>query len=89
MITGASEYPALWGALLVLNWPVYTLIYRQVFSDKRDLKASVLAALKPSIFWKGEESWSAGKFILYFLVCGLAVWFEYEILCAIVSSALS
>jgi len=83
-MTAATDYPALWGALLVLNWPVYVLIYRNVFSDTRDLKLSLLAAMKSPFFWKDGEPWSAGKLMSFFLICGLIVMFEYAVLGALV-----
>ena len=83
MLIGPSEYPALWGALLVLNWPVYVLLYRDVFSSTRDLKMSLLALMKSPFFWKGGEPWSAGKLLSYFLICGLIVMFEYAVLGAL------
>jgi hypothetical protein len=89
MMTAPTEYPALWGALLVLNWPVYVLLYRQVFSNTRDLKLSLLAAMKSPFFWKDGEPWSAGKVFSFFLICGLIVMFEYAILSAVVSLALA
>jgi hypothetical protein len=85
MFAGPADYPELWGALLVLNWPVYTFVYRQVFTDDRDVKRSVLAALKPCLFWKEGESWSAGKALSFLLICGLIVSFEYSVLGALVS----
>ena len=88
-MTGGTEYPALWGALLVLNWPVYAFVYRQVFSDGQDVRRSILAALKPALFWKHGEPWSAGKAFSFFLICGLIVAFEYAVLSAIVSMAVA
>ena len=88
-MTGVAEYPALWGALLVLNWPVYAFVYRQVFSGGNDVRRSALAALKPALFWRDGEPWSAGKAFSFFLICGLIVAFEYALLSAIVSKAVA
>jgi hypothetical protein len=89
MPTAATEYPALWGALLVLNWPVYGLVYRQIFTDQRDLRAAVHAAFKFPIFWREGEPWSAGKAVSFLLVCGLIVAFEYAVLNTVVSRVLA
>jgi hypothetical protein len=91
MLGGDPEYPAIWGALLILNWPVYAFVYRQIFLDRQDLKQCVRAALKPSLFWKwgSSEPWSAGKATFFFLACGVIVWFEYAVLCRLVSKVLS
>ena len=89
MPTAATEYPALWGALLVLNWPVYGFVYRQIFTDKRDLKAAVHASFKYPLFWKDGEMWSAGKAVSFVLICGLIVAFEYAMLNTIVSMVLA
>jgi hypothetical protein len=85
MLIGPTEYPALLGALLVLNWPVYVVLYRQAFTNTRDLKLSFLAAMKTPFFWKDGEPWSAGKLLSFFLVCGLIVMFEYAILGAVLA----
>ncbi len=68
MLGGDPEYPAIWGALLILNWPVYAFVYRQIFLDRQDLKQCVRAALKPSLFWKwgSSEPWSAGVRYIFF-----------------------
>jgi hypothetical protein len=89
MPTAATEYPALWGALLVLNWPVYGFVYRQIFTDKRDLRAAVHAAFKFPLFWREGEPWSAGKAVSFLLICGLIVAFEYAVLNTIVSVVLA
>jgi hypothetical protein len=89
MFNASTEFPALWGALLVLNWPVYAFVYRQIFSSRRDVKLSVLAALKPSVFWKDSEPWSAGKAFSFLLICGLIVAFEYALLSALLSQVLT
>ena len=91
MLTAATEYPALWGALLVLNSPVYAFVYRQLFVDGKDIKRSVLAALKPAPFWnwRTSEPWSAGKAFSFFLICGLIVSFEYAVLCAVLQMMLA
>ena len=89
MLTAATEFPALWGALLVLNWPVYGFVYRQTFTDKRDLRMAVHAAFKFPLFWREGEPWSAGKAVSFLLICGLIVSFEYAVLSTIVSMVLA
>ena len=90
-MTAATEYPALWGALLVLNWPVYAFVWRQMFVDSTDVKSSILAALKPALFWNwhSSEPWSAGKVFAFIIICGLIVTFEYAMLSALVTLALA
>jgi hypothetical protein len=88
MPTAATEYPVLWGALLVLNWPVYGFVYRQIFTDHRDLKAAIYASLKYPHFWREGEMWSAGKLASFILICGLIISFEYAVLNTIVSMVL-
>jgi hypothetical protein len=58
---------------------------RQIFTDKRDLRAAVHASFKYPLFWKEGEMWSAGKAISFVLICGLIVAFEYAILNTVVS----
>jgi hypothetical protein len=91
MMNAATEYPALWGALLVLNWPVYAFVWRQIFVGATDVKRSILAALKPAPFWnwRSEEPWSAGKMFSFLFICGLIISFEYAVLCTLVSMALA
>ena len=89
MFTVTTEYPAVWGALLVLNWPVYVLLHRHLFADKQDLKLSLLAALKSPLFWKDGDAWTAGRGLSYFLICGLVISFEYVVICAVISRVLA
>ncbi len=86
-----SHYPVLWSALLVLNWPLYAFIWRQLFVDRSDVKRSILAALKPSLFWNWhtEEPRSAAKVFGFIIVCGLIVSFEYAALVALISMAVA
>ena len=89
MPIAATEYPALWGALIVLNWPVYGFVYRQIFTDKRDFKAAVHAAFKSPIFWREGDPWSAGKAGSFILICGLIVAFEYAVLNTVIAMVLA
>jgi len=89
MFSAPTEFPALWGALVVLNWPVYAFVYRQIFSGRRDAKLSLFAALKSPLFWKDSEPWSAGKAFSFLLICGLIVAFEYALLSALLSQVLT
>jgi hypothetical protein len=88
-MTDTAHYPALWGALLVLNWPIYAFVWRQMFVDGSDVKRSILAALKPALFWKWrtEEPWSAGKVFGFIIICGLIISFEYAVLVGVISMA--
>ena len=53
----STKYPALLGALLVLNWPLYVVFARLMFRDKADLKLSILSALKPPILIAFRDWW--------------------------------
>jgi hypothetical protein len=86
----APDYPAVLGALIVLNWPVYILIGRIAFKDTADLKESLWYLLMPDIvslirgkWW--DDQWAQGKLILTFLVCGLIVSAEYEAACRLIA----
>jgi len=88
MLTAPTEYPAIWGLLLVVNWPVYGFVYRQIFTGRKDAKVSLLSAFKPMVSWKGDDAWSAGKAFSFLLICGLIISFEYEVVGAVLSLAL-
>jgi hypothetical protein len=90
-MTGTAHFPVIWALLLVLNWPVYAFVWRQMFVDSSDVKRSILAALKPALFWnwQTEEPWSAAKVFGFIIVCGLIVSFEYALLIALITMAVA
>ena len=90
----SHEYPAIWGALLVLNWPLYVAIFKLAFRDRADLKQALWYSVTPVILWiyrrKWVESmWGSGRMAGSFLICGLVVWFEYFVICEIVGRVIT
>jgi hypothetical protein len=86
----SREYPAILGALIVLNWPLYVAIFKLAFRDSADLKQSVWYSATPVFLWiyrrKWMESmWGAGRLAGSFLICGLIVSFEYFVICEIIA----
>ena len=90
-MTGAAHFPIIWGALLILNWPIYKSVWRQMFADRADVKRSILEALKPAAFWNwsSEEPWLAAKAFGFLVICGLIVSFEYAVLIALITMAVA
>jgi hypothetical protein len=89
----SREYPAILGALIVLNWPVYVAIFKLAFRERSDLRQALWYSVTPFVLWiyrrKWMESmWGAGRLGGSFLVCALIVSFEYYLICEVVARAI-
>jgi hypothetical protein len=90
MQPASAEYPAVLGALIVLNWPIYILAARIAFRDTEDLKRSLWYVLVPDfVSWlRGkwwEDQWGQARVFLCFLLCGLFVWAQYAGICRLIT----
>jgi len=90
----SHEYPAILGALIVLNWPLYVAIFKLAFRDSDDLKQSLWYSVTPVIVWiyRGkwmESMWGSGRMAGSFLICGLIVSFEYFVICEFIARAIT
>lgn len=86
----STDYPALLGALLVLNWPLYSWIGRQIFRDRKDVKEAVHhgATLSLVSLLRGtymRDTWAGARIFSWFLISGLLVMFQYFVVCEVIA----
>lgn len=82
--------PAIVIILLIVNIPLYKVIYRFIFRDSDDFRESVKYSFTPDIFslfrgryWKDQIG--EAKLSFFVIACILAVAFEYFIIKSIIS----
>jgi hypothetical protein len=88
----SQDYPAVLGALVVLNWPVYVAVWRLAFRDRDDLKRSLWYVAVPEMVWVFkrrwlESKWAGARVASSFIVCGVIVLFEYYVICQVIALA--
>ena len=77
----SREYPALLGALIVLNWPLYVAVFKLAFRDRAEIRQAVWFSVTPLVWWIYKRRWmesmyGSGRLFGSFLVSGLIVSFE-------------
>ena len=90
----SREYPAILGALLVLNWPLYVVLFKLSFRDRAQLKQAVWYSIVPEVVWLYQRRWTEstlakGRLFGTIVICGVMIAFEYYVICEVVTRATS